>query len=1452
MAINAGSVYGELILKGDQYFNTLEKAQKDIDGFAGKLKAAGDKMQEVGKSLSLKVTAPIVAIGTAGTKMALDLQNGIKKVSTLADKGILPVSKIETEVKAISNASGIAQTEISEAIYSALSAGVESENVLEFVRSGIDLTRAGFTSMETAIDATTTVLNAYGENAYDVGKIHDIFVQTQNKGKISVDELGSSIGRVIPTASSLGVNLDQLGAGYAILTAKGQNAQLATTNFNAMLGELGKTGSDTDEALRDLTGKSFKELMEGGMSVGDVLGILNEHAIENGLSLKDMFGSMNAGSAAVTLISDGVEGFNKSLDDMNNAAGKTAENAATMEDGWFKIDKAVTQVKNAMIEFGTIIAPYVEAIATKVSTLAEKFAGLDDKTKKTIITVAGIAAAIGPALIIGGQLISGIGNIIGLVTTMSGVFTVLAGPVGIAVAAIAAITTGGILLYNHLSQDSIPAVQLFGDEVSESTQKAVGGFLDLEEKATLALNQLNWSGKEVTEEMTTEIVGAFEAMKDNIITELEEQKSGALESLGAMFGSMKGMAEEEKEEALRIIEEKYDGQIEKTEEHNKKIAEIMERAKEENRALTDTEKREINEIKEAMKEDAIRILSDSEAEQLAIMERLKLESGKISALQAADVVKNSKEQKDKTIEEAEAEYKERLKYAAQLRVDGSEESQKLADKVVGAAEYQYKEAVRNAEEMHEDIVAEAKLQAGEHIHQVDWETGEIKTKWQVFREKQKKSWEEAEEKHKEHLENMKEAISNKTAEMKETASERWNEIKENLNSKLTEIKENSSQRWEEVKTKWTGVWDNITSETVEWGTNIVKGLWDGITSMTTWISDNIKEFAGKIVGPFKKFFGIESPSTLMATFGTNLVEGLTKGIDETATKPVTSITGIANQIGTTVETKWSEIETTTESKWTAVWNKTKDAWNDIATKVKDTTKEASGETKTKWDNVLQSTKSNWDEVQKKTQDTWNDVKAKITDMVKDSSDEVKSRWAEIETETNDRWGEVYDKTKETWDDIETKIKDTTGEASGETKTKWSEILKDTESNWEGVWNRTKETWEDVKAKITDMVKGSSDETQEKWSNIKTTTDENWDKIYEKTKTTWESVKTDIVDAATESEQTWSEKSDKMLNTTKTTWEDIAQHVGDNLDKVNDYVQTTTSIIEKEFELWVKQNNIVKDSSEYLAKQLEVQQEKHELLNEQIKATREALEKATEKYGEHSLEALKLQEKLLNLQLSYSALGKEIDSATDAINRQTNAMQKQIEISRENGRLSVRTDDSYFSRSSSDWYTWTDDEGMFRSGSKDDYDDYTGRSNITDSEVNRISREHGVDLGVARDMAAANERAKKKGNLPIYHWGGWVGNPLFDMESMLEKLQGMLGHDERLGLLLDGEYVLSKDILNKFRDISTGTPTPSGRTERSRGDIKQTVNIYSPTPLSPSEIARKQLQASRQLAMEWGV
>lgn len=424
-------VIGKAKSLGNAFKESMSKAKKYISEAGKQLKELQPKMEKLGKSMTRKVTAPIIGAGTAGTKMYMDVEQGIKKISTIADNKILPVNQIRKEVRDISDLSGIAQTEITEAAYSALSAGIDTKNVMAFVKSGIDLTRAGFTDIDTAIDATSTVLNAYGDKAFDVAKIHDIFVQTQDKGKITVDELGKNIGRVIPTASSLGVNMDQLGASYAIMTAKGQNANIATTNLSSMLDEMGKTGSASDKALRKMTGKSFPDLIKEGKSVGDVLGILDDGAKKSGKNLKDMFGSSTAGSAAVTLLSEGVDGFNQSLKDMNDSTGKTAKNAETMEDGWLKIQRATTQVKNSLVDFGAMIAPTVEVAATKVSDLVGKFNSLDDNTKKIIGKFALFAAAIGPVLwvlskLIGialgvGPAIAGIGSAIGFITTPAGV-----------------------------------------------------------------------------------------------------------------------------------------------------------------------------------------------------------------------------------------------------------------------------------------------------------------------------------------------------------------------------------------------------------------------------------------------------------------------------------------------------------------------------------------------------------------------------------------------------------------------------------------------------------------------------------------------------------------------------------------------------------------------------------------------------------------------------------------------------------------------------------------------------------------------------------------------------------------------------------------------------------------------------------------------------------------------
>ena len=467
---------------GGTFKDSFKGIKSTLDSASSGLKNLGKDLQSKGKEISslggkiTKATLPLTALATAGVKMSLDLDKGIRQISTLTDEHILPIAQVKKEIREMSDLTGIAQTEIAESVYEALSSDVEQKDVMKFVRSGIDLTRAGFTDMATVVDATTTVLNAYGDQAADISKIHDIFVMTQDKGKITVDELGQSIGRVIPTAAAAEVSLEQLGASYSMLTAKGQNPQIATTNLNALLAELSTTGGKADKVLRKKTGKSFKELTKNGNTLGDVLEILNKGAIESGQSLNDMFGR-SGGMAALTLISEGKEAYNEMVSIMDNATGATIANAEKMAGPGIRMQTAWTKMKNTMIDIGDIIVPSLVPIIEGISSVATAFSGLDPQLQSTIVQYGMLAIAAGPIIsIVGGvisvvgTLVGGLGSLIailapviagigsGLVTALGAVFS----PMGLLVGAIGGVIGIGVNLIKNWDKVKAHAKELGG------------------------------------------------------------------------------------------------------------------------------------------------------------------------------------------------------------------------------------------------------------------------------------------------------------------------------------------------------------------------------------------------------------------------------------------------------------------------------------------------------------------------------------------------------------------------------------------------------------------------------------------------------------------------------------------------------------------------------------------------------------------------------------------------------------------------------------------------------------------------------------------------------------------------------------------------------------------------------------------------------------------------------
>lgn len=489
------------------FSDSLKNIGGGLKSIGGKISGAGDSVSKLGGKIT-KMTLPLTVAGTKAFKWANDLDKAIRQVSTLTSDGILPVDKIKKEVLDISDATGIAQSDVANAMYEALSAGVDESKVVDFTKKAINLTEAGFTDLSTAIDATTTILNAYGDKAFDVSKISDILVKTQDKGKITVDELAGSIGRVIPTAAAAGVNVDQLGAAYSILTLKGMDATKATTRLDAMINELSTTGSATDEVLRQRTGRSFAQLTEQGTNLGQVLGIIDNAAKESGLTLKDMFSQSTAGSAALSLLSDGVEGYTAMLGTMNNAQGSTDRNAEKMKGNAYTWQKAVNKMKNTMIDLGDAIAPVLIPIADKIGELTNRFRELSPETKEKIVQFGLMAVAAGPLLVVGGKLISGIGTMISVAGTVIHVFGFIASfvlpalgsaisficsPIGLVVGAASVLIMIGVHLVRDWKNIKKRANELGGGlkgylcAALESTGRF---FTNLRDKAVGALNKI--------------------------------------------------------------------------------------------------------------------------------------------------------------------------------------------------------------------------------------------------------------------------------------------------------------------------------------------------------------------------------------------------------------------------------------------------------------------------------------------------------------------------------------------------------------------------------------------------------------------------------------------------------------------------------------------------------------------------------------------------------------------------------------------------------------------------------------------------------------------------------------------------------------------------------------------------------------------------------------------------
>lgn len=437
--------------------STLTDAGREGKKARKSLANTGKAIQSVGNKATVGLSVPIVTGFTAAAKSAMDLEQSMAKVSTIADTSQVSMEDLQKQITNVSNETGVASTDIAESVYSAISAGQDTKDAVDAVDQSIKLAKSGFTDSATAMDTLTTVQNAYGKSVGSFEQISDKLITTQNLGKTTVAELGSSMGKVIPTASMYGVSLDNLASAYVATTKNGIATAESTTYINGMLNELGKSGSVASDTLKKSTGKSFKELMDSGKSLTDVLGILDKAAKNGGKSMADMFSSQEAGKAAATLT--------QHAEDFNGAMTAMSESAGTLNEAYAKVDttelqklqKTLNLLKNDAIALGNsvlpVLQPGIDKVVSKVKEFSEKFQKLPKGTQEMIVKIGLMVAAAGPLISVFGKMVTASSTLFGVFAKVKAgggllktAFAALTSPAGVVVAALLAIVAAGVLI----------------------------------------------------------------------------------------------------------------------------------------------------------------------------------------------------------------------------------------------------------------------------------------------------------------------------------------------------------------------------------------------------------------------------------------------------------------------------------------------------------------------------------------------------------------------------------------------------------------------------------------------------------------------------------------------------------------------------------------------------------------------------------------------------------------------------------------------------------------------------------------------------------------------------------------------------------------------------------------------------------------------------------------------
>ena len=437
MSVDVGSAIGYLdidisgFLSGlETALNQTESSKNKIESLGNKVSSVGDKFESVGSSLTKNVTTPILGLGTAAVTVTANFESAMSEVSAISGATGKDLDSLSEKAREMGASTKFSASEAAEAFQYMAMAGWKTEDMLSGIEGVLNLAAASGEDLATTSDIVTDALTAFGLTADDTAMFADVLAAASSNANTNVAMMGETFKYAAPIAGALGYEVQDTAEAIGLLANSGIKGSQAGTTLRAImnklsgevkicgeqLGEFTVQTTNSDGSMRD-----FNDILDDCRTAFSQLSESEQASAASALVGQE---AMSGFLALMNAAPQDIEKLRTAIDGASDGMGAAAEMAETMQDN---LSGQLTILKSSLeelaIAFGELLLPIIKDVVAGIQDLISWLNGLDEGQKKTIVTIAGIVAAVGPVILILGKLISGVGSVITVIGKASTLFS---------------------------------------------------------------------------------------------------------------------------------------------------------------------------------------------------------------------------------------------------------------------------------------------------------------------------------------------------------------------------------------------------------------------------------------------------------------------------------------------------------------------------------------------------------------------------------------------------------------------------------------------------------------------------------------------------------------------------------------------------------------------------------------------------------------------------------------------------------------------------------------------------------------------------------------------------------------------------------------------------------------------------------------------------------------------